>query len=67
MVQIGKTSECDFGFFNNFLGGNVGIGKFVAPFAAFLASRLIGSRLRASEISIMSPESPAEALTTCMD
>jgi hypothetical protein len=58
MVQIGKTPECGFEVFDEFLGKNLGIGKIVGFFAAFLASRSIGSRLRASEISIVSPESP---------
>jgi hypothetical protein len=34
------------------LGGNVKVGEIVGVFEAFLASRSIGSRLRASEISI---------------
>ncbi len=41
----------------DFLHEHVGIGKIIGVFAAFLANRSIGSRLRASEISIMSPES----------
>ena len=43
--------------FDDLLGENVGIGKVVGVFAALLASRSIGSRLIASEICIVSPES----------
>ena len=38
------------------LSENVGIGKIVGVFAALPASRSVVDRLRASEISIMSPE-----------
>ena len=47
--------------YRRFLGENVRIGEIVGFFVAFLASRSIGSQLRASEISIMSSESRVSA------
>ena len=37
MVQIGKTPECGFEVFDDFLGENVGIGKVVGVFKAFIS------------------------------
>ena len=41
---------------DDFPGENAGMGEIVGFFAALLPSRSIGSRLRASELSIMSPK-----------
>jgi len=46
---------------DDFLGEYVGVGKNAGVFKALLASRSIGSRLIACEISIMSPESSSAA------
>ena len=48
--------EGGFEVIGDFLGENAGIGKIVGVFAALPASRSVVDRLRASEISIMSPE-----------
>ena len=48
--------ESGFKVFDDFLGEYVRIGKIVGVFAALPASRSVVDRLRASEISIMSPE-----------
>jgi hypothetical protein len=54
--------ESGFEILVGFLSEHVGIGTVAGVFAAFLASRSIGSRLKASEISIMSPESTVKPL-----
>ena len=63
--RVGAQIRCDFaelfegGFavVHNFLSELLGIGKVAGVFAALPASRSIGSRLTAGEISIVSPES----------
>ena len=55
--DFAELFEGGFEVFDDFLHERVGLGKVAGVFATFLTSRSIGSPLRASEISIMSPES----------
>jgi len=61
--DFAELFECGFEVSGDFLHEDVRLGKIAGVYAMFLASRSIGSRLIASEISIMSPECQCDGST----